>query len=131
MVCIEYLCVVGFSIGGIIKVLVSHPTHSVGFSVQWLDPFQIHGFTALAYGLSLGVFFFWGWDTALNLTEESKHSSKIPGQAGLISMWLLLFIFVLNFVAAQMLLGPRRSPRKARTCCSTSASSSPDRGRAT
>ncbi len=107
MVCIEYICVVAFSIGGIIKVLVSHPHNSIGFSIGWLDPFHIHGWTAVAGGLALGVFFFWGWDTALNLTEESKDSSRIPGRAGLISMWLLLFVFLLNFVAAQMLLGPK------------------------
>ncbi|HEY5120436.1 MAG TPA: APC family permease [Acidimicrobiales bacterium] len=107
MVCIEYIAVVGFSIGGIIKVLVSHPHNSINFSMNWLNPFQIHGWTAVAGGLALGVFFFWGWDTALNLTEESKDSSRIPGRAGLISMWLLLFVFVLNFVAAQMLLGPK------------------------
>jgi amino acid transporter len=107
MVIIEYVCVVGFSIGGIIKVLISHPIHSASFSMGWLDPFHIHGWTALAGGLSLGVFFFWGWDTSLNLNEESKDASRTPGRAALISMWLLLFIFVLNIVAVQMLLGPK------------------------
>src|ERR1035437_3120793 len=106
MVIIEYVCVVGFSVGGIIKVWIRHPAHSMNFSLAWLDPFHIHGYTALASGLALGVFFFWGWDTALNLNEESRDSSKIPGRAGMISMWLLLFIFVLNFIAVQMLLGP-------------------------
>jgi len=105
MVIIEYIAVVGFSIGGIIKVLVTHPVHSLNFSMGWLNPMNIHGYAALASGLALGVFFFWGWDTAMNLNEESKDSTKIPGRAGLISMWLLLFVFVLNFVAAQMLLG--------------------------
>jgi len=107
MVIIEYVAVVGFSIGGIIKVWVSHPHNSIPFSMTWLDPFHIHGWTAVASGLALGVFFFWGWDTALNLNEESKDSSRIPGRAGLISMWLLLFVFLLNFIAAQMLLGPK------------------------
>jgi amino acid transporter len=107
MVCIEYIAVLGFSVGGIIKVLVSHPVHSISFSLGWLNPFHVHSFTAVAFGLSLGVFFFWGWDTALNLTEETKDSSRIPGKAGLVSMWLLLFVFVLNFVAAEMLLGPK------------------------
>ncbi len=106
MVVIEYVCVVVFSIGGIVKVVLMHPRHSMGFSFSWLNPLQIHGWTAAASGLALGVFFFWGWDTALNLNEESKDSRRVPGRAGIISMWLLLFVFVLNFVAAQMLLGP-------------------------
>jgi amino acid transporter len=106
MVIIEYICVVGFSIGGIIKVWISHPAASRGFSASWLNPFGIHGFHALALGLALGVFFFWGWDTALNLNEESKDASRTPGRAGVISMWLLLFVFLLNFIAAQMLLSP-------------------------
>jgi amino acid transporter len=106
MVLIEYVVVVGFSVGGIIKVWLTHPAHSIAFNVGWLDPLHLHGWSAIASGLALGVFFFWGWDTALNLNEESKNASHIPGRAGIISMWLLLFVFVLNFVAAQMLLGP-------------------------
>jgi len=105
MVIIEYTVVVVFSIGGIIKVVFRHPTHSVPFSIGWLDPLHIHGFSALAQGLALGVFFFWGWDTSSNLNEETKDASRIPGRAGVLSMWLLLLIFVVNFVAAQMLLG--------------------------
>ena len=105
MVIIEYICVVGFSIAAIIKVWVSHPVHSVNFSLQWFNPFTIHGYSAMASGLALGVFFFWGWDTALNLNEESKDASRIPGRAGIISMWLLLFVFLLNFVGVQMLVG--------------------------
>ena len=104
LVIIEYVCVIGFSIGGIVKVILSHPAGSSSFHFSWLSPFAIHGWSAVAQGLALGVFFFWGWDTALNLTEETKESSTIPGRAGLISMWLLLFVFTLNFVAIQMLI---------------------------
>jgi len=107
MVIIEYICVAGFSIGGIIKVIISHPVHSINFSLSWLNPFSIHGYSALASGLALGVFYFWGWDTSVNLNEESKDGARLPGKAGLISMWLLLGIFVLNTVAVQMLLGPK------------------------
>src|SRR5262249_30493430 len=58
-------------------------------------------------GAALAVFFFWGWDTALNLNEGSKDASRTPGRAGVLAMWLLLLVFVLNFVAAQMLLSKR------------------------
>ena len=52
----------------------------------------------------LGVFFFWGWDTAANLNEESKNATKTPGQAGIISMFLLLFVFAAEHHRRQMLL---------------------------
>jgi amino acid transporter len=106
LVVIEYVCVIGFSVGGIVKVAVSHPVHSSNFHMAWLNPFSIGSWHAVAAGLALGVFFFWGWDTALNLNEESKQSTHIPGRAGIIAMWLLLFVFVLNFISAQMLLSP-------------------------
>jgi amino acid transporter len=104
MVIIEYVSVVGFSIAGIIKVVVSHPAGSTGFHLGWLNPLNIHGYEGIAAGAVLGVFFFWGWDTSANLTEESKNTRKIPGQAGIIAMFLLLGIFLLNIIAAQMLL---------------------------
>jgi len=103
---IEYVAVIGFSLWGIIKVSASHPHGSTGFHFSWFNPFTIGGIGALSAGLVLGVFFFWGWDTATNLNEESKNATKTPGHAGIIAMFLLLFVFVLNIVAAQMLLSP-------------------------
>jgi len=104
MVIIEYLAVIVISIWGIIKVAVKHPAGSTGFHFGWLNPLNIHGYEGIAAGAVLGVFFFWGWDTSANLNEESKDAGKTPGRAGIISMVLLLAIFLLNIVAAQMLL---------------------------
>ena len=101
---IEYVAVIGFSIWGIIKVAVSHPAGSTSFHWSWLSPMSVHGFAAFSGGLVLGVFFFWGWDTATNLNEESKNATKTPGHAGIIAMFLLLLIFAINIIAAQMLL---------------------------
>jgi len=101
---IEYVAVIGFSIWGIIKVAVSHPVGSRGFSIGWLNPFHLGSMSALSAGIVLGVFFYWGWDTATNLNEESKNRTKIPGQAGIIAMFLLLLVFAMNIIAAQMLL---------------------------
>jgi amino acid transporter len=101
---IEYVAVIGFSIWGIVKVAVSHPAGSRSFSFGWLDPFHIQSVGALSAGIVLGVFFYWGWDTATNLSEESKNATKTPGRAGIIAMFLLLLVFALNIIAAQMLL---------------------------
>lgn len=104
LVIIEYVVVICFSIGGIIKVALKHPKGSTGFHLAWLNPLHVGSWDAMAAGIALGVFFFWGWDTALNLNEESKDRSRIPGRAGVLSMWLLLVVFLINFVAIQMLL---------------------------
>lgn len=104
---IEYLVVIVFSIGGIIKVAISNSHHHYqSFHLSWLNPIGIHNFGSIATGLAAGTFLFWGWDTAVNLNEESKDPGRTPGRAAIISMWLLLAVFLLNFVAAQMLLTP-------------------------
>jgi amino acid transporter len=64
------------SIWGIVKVALDHPRGSTGFHFSWLSPFSIHGYRGLAAGAVLGLFFFWGWDTAVNLNEESKAATK-------------------------------------------------------
>jgi amino acid transporter len=102
MVIIEYVAVMGFSVWGIIKVAVSHPAHTLAFHLSWFEPTSIKSFGALAAGAALGVFFFWGWDTSVNLNEESKNRSKTPGHAAIISMFFLLVIFIMNVVAMQM-----------------------------
>ena len=103
-VIIQSAIVLVASVWGIVKVALQHPAGSTAFHWSWLSPFSIHGYQGLAAGTVLGLFFFWGWDTAVNLNEESKQTTKTPGQACIISMFLLLFIFVLNIVAAQMLI---------------------------
>jgi len=102
MVIIEYVAVLGFSIWGIIKVAASHPAHTISFQWSWLSPTHIGSFSALAAGSALAVFFFWGWDTSVNLNEESKNASHTPGHAAIISMFFLLVIFIVNIVAIQM-----------------------------
>jgi amino acid transporter len=104
---IEYVAVIAFSIWGIVKVAVSHPAGSQGFHLSWFNPWSLGGLGAASAGLVLGVFFFWGWDTATNLNEESKNATKTPGHAGIIAMFLLFIVFALNIVAANMLLTPK------------------------
>ena len=104
---IEYVAVIVFSIWGIVKVAVSHPAGSQGFHLSWFNPWSLGGLGAASAGLVLGVFFFWGWDTATNLNEESKNATKTPGHAGIIAMFLLFVVFALNIVAANMLLTPK------------------------
>lgn len=104
LVTVEYVAVIIFSVIAIIKVVASHPHGSTGFHFAWLNPLHLSGITGLASGAVLGVFFFWGWDTSANLNEEAEDSDHNPGVAGIISMFLLLVVFMVNNIAMQMLV---------------------------
>jgi amino acid transporter len=104
MVGLEYLVVLAFSITGLLRALVDHPAGSRAFSLSWFSPGSVGGISGLAVGVALGVFFFWGWDTAANLNEESENGNTSPGIAGILSMFILLVIFLINMAAMQALL---------------------------
>ncbi|MFF9978582.1 APC family permease [Streptomyces erythrochromogenes] len=69
------------------------PLDAVRPAAGWLDPFAAGG-TALTGGLLLGVFVYWGWESAVNLTEETKDPSSAPGRAGIWSTVVLLATYV-------------------------------------
>ncbi|MEU0137274.1 APC family permease [Streptomyces sp. NPDC006296] len=66
---------------------------SVRPSVAWLNPFGAGG-AALTSGLLLGVFIYWGWESAVNLTEEVEDSASAPGRAGVWSTVILLVTYL-------------------------------------
>jgi amino acid transporter len=101
---IEYLLVLGFAIAAFIKIATVHPAGSQNISLDWFNPFSLQGLEGLAAGAVLGVFFFWGWDTAANLNEESDNAETTPGNAGIISMFILLFIFLVAAAAVEALV---------------------------
>src|SRR3712207_6451877 len=62
-------------------------------SWSWLDPFGAGG-AALTGGLLLGVFAYWGWESAVNLTEETRDPTSTPGRAAIASTVVLLLTYV-------------------------------------
>ena len=60
---------------------------------SWLNPFGAGG-GALTGGLLLGVFIYWGWESAVNLTEETEHSESTPGKAAIVSTVVLLVTYL-------------------------------------
>nr|WP_267245639.1 APC family permease [Streptomyces sp. PR69] len=61
--------------------------------LMWLNPFGAGG-AALTGGLLLGVFIYWGWESAVNLTEETENSASAPGKAGIWSTVILLVTYL-------------------------------------
>ena len=96
----EYLIVLGFSIIGFF-----HKGGS-GFTLNWLNPFSINGWSSFAAGMVVAVFFYWGWDTAANLNEETEEGSLNPGRAGILGMFFLLILFLIASISIQETLTP-------------------------
>ncbi|MFD8971254.1 APC family permease [Streptomyces sp. NPDC059593] len=78
---------------------------SVEPALSWLNPFGAGG-AALTGGLLLGVFIYWGWESAVNLTEEVKDSATAPGKAGIWSTVILLVTYVSVGFAVVAYAGP-------------------------
>ncbi|MGW2202360.1 APC family permease [Streptomyces sp. NPDC001774] len=78
---------------------------SIDPQFSWLNPFGAGG-AALSGGLLLGVFIYWGWESAVNLTEEVENSATAPGKAGLWSTVILLVTYVSVGFAVVAYAGP-------------------------
>ena len=81
-------------------------------SWDWLDPFAGGG-AALNAGLLLGVFAYWGWESAVNLTEETTNSRTAPGWAAVLSTVVLLFTYLGVATAVVSFAGPGWLARNA------------------
>lgn len=57
-----------------------------------------------AKGAIISLFFYWGWDVTLNLSEETKNSQNSPGKAALWSMVIVTLIFVAFLMCALLAL---------------------------
>ena len=79
---------------------------SVHPEASWYSPFAIDGgVSALVAGMLLGVFAYWGWDSAVAVNEETSDATHNPGRAAVISTVFLLVIYVLVASAALAWLG--------------------------
>ena len=74
-------------------------------SWSWFDPSKLASFNTFMVGMLLMVFIYWGWDTTTSINEESEDPSRIPGNAGVISTFLLLATYLLVVISVQAFAG--------------------------
>lgn len=74
-------------------------------SLSWLNPFGGGG-GALSSGLLLGVFAYWGWESAVNLSEETRDGGNTPGRAAVVSTFVLLVTYLSVAFAVVAFAGP-------------------------
>ncbi len=102
----ECLILILFAIVALAKVYFGSPTGAIHPQFSWINPFDIRSFGALADGLILAVFIYWGWDSTVTVNEETEDSTKTPGRAALWGTVILLLIYVVDSIAAQAFHGP-------------------------
>ncbi len=89
-----------FAVVTFAKVYGNHPAGSIEPALSWFNPFAMK-FSALVDGILLGVFIYWGWDTAVTVNEESEDANEGPGRAAVMSTILLVLIYVVVSAAGQ------------------------------
>ncbi|MFF0201339.1 APC family permease [Streptomyces sp. NPDC005017] len=95
----QVACLLAFAVVALYRVYADTSTlDSVNPSLDWLNPFGAGG-ASLTGALLLGVFIYWGWESAVNLTEEVEDSATAPGKAAIWSTVILLVTYVSVAVA--------------------------------
>jgi amino acid transporter len=90
-----------FAVVALVKVYGgSAGAHAIKPAFSWFNPFDL-SFSALADGVLLGVFIYWGWDSGVAVNEESEDKEDGPGRAAVMSTILLVLIYVIVSAASQ------------------------------
>ena len=74
-----------------------------GFTAEWINPLY-WGAESLTAAMLLGVFAFWGWEAATNMSEECRKPTD-AGKAGVVSTIILLGTYVLVAISVVLYLG--------------------------
>jgi len=101
----ELVILFAFSVVALARASTGILGGSIEPRLSWFNPFDL-GFGALADGVLLGIFIYWGWDSGVAVNEESESSADGPGRAAVVSTLLLLVTYVLVATAAQAFAGP-------------------------
>ncbi len=102
----QVACLLAFAVVAIYRVHADTGSlDSADPAFGWLDPFGAGG-AELTAGLLLGVFVYWGWESAVNLTEEVENSATAPGEAAVWSTVILLVTYVSVAYAVVAYAGP-------------------------
>lgn len=89
-----------FSFVALVRVFAgAAPEASIVPELSWFSPFAVDSSSALIGGLLIGVFIYWGWESSVNLTEETENSESAPGLAAVASTVVLLVTYLASATA--------------------------------
>ena len=73
-------------------------------ALSWFSPAGLDS-SQIAAAVILCIFIYWGWDSCLAVSEETRDADRTPGRAALISTVILVITYVLVAVAIQAFAG--------------------------
>ena len=94
---------------GVLALVHATGGHNAGRSFDWswlgFDHFGgIGGFVGAAL---IAAFYYWGWDVASNLNEETKNGRKSAGRGGIIGVIIVFLLFEVFTISVQVILSPK------------------------
>lgn len=95
----ETVILVGLIVLAVVK-FGAHPAHALSWALLSPAAFTPQLF---ATGALTALFFFWGWDVTVNLTEETRDANHAPGRGALWAMVIVLALFM-GFAAVILLV---------------------------
>jgi amino acid transporter len=109
----QVLSLLVFAVVAIVAVVGGNGSaNQIDPSWSWFNPLGAGG-AALTGGLLLGVFAYWGWESAVNLTEETKDPATAPGKAAVLSTVVLVVTYLSVAFAIVAFFGPGVLSRNA------------------
>ena len=101
----ELIALVIFAVVALVRVYGGDVEGAVLPSLDWINPFAITDTSALAAGILVAIFIYWGWDSTVTVNEESEDATEGPGKAALVATLILVAIYVIVSIAAQAFQG--------------------------
>ncbi|MBM7503348.1 APC family permease [Agromyces aurantiacus] len=101
----QLLVMIGFGIAAFWHVANGTAFDATQVELSWFNPLEVGSFTAVAAGLSVSLFVFWGWDVTLTMNEETKGSHTTPGRAATLTVTIVVAIYLFVAMAALAFAG--------------------------
>jgi amino acid transporter len=74
------------------------------FSLSWLGFGHFTGFSGFAASVLVAAFYYWGWDVAANLNEETRSARRSAGLGGIIGVLIVFALFMGFTILVNLLL---------------------------
>lgn len=103
LVGIQYVAIALLALG-VFNALASGATSGYEFEMSWFNPFE-SSFSSMVQAVLISIFIYWGWDTCLAISEETKDPHRTPGRAAVLSSSILVVTYVFVTVVALMYAG--------------------------